>query len=675
MKNSNSRRRFLLQSSAGSAILLWFSQIHKGSKAEAVIPSFVDSQDASAVERVWYSDTGSRLQGTFVEFKPTPYDLGSNRSLGKVSLLRSTDKKVFDVPFEKLSEFDHIYVASREFAAADLEQFEKLLPQLNTIKSNPASSAAPLKELERRYATAPYASLCSAVALAVGSNQIDEAIKANERALKRCQTQRSMDPTRHGLTLASIWNNQGVLHIKKKQFELSVADFERAMNLAGEFLPALTHNVSSMKELVASGALFKGQPGPAKKLEKLTEDLASSGSKSTLPKGWYFSTAFDLPKSIVNELNVLESRTIHPTFELVSFCNGVVIAPGIVVTTRQSIIPYDRPVELITVGRPQSKQSNIGASWTHVIVDEAIVIGTQPNEKIHFSTMPKQNAGATFPYSPGNSNQFQQTSFHLVDPSDSSSTEGQLAVLAVKNLNVPPAPISNNAPSVDQKILMLGYGRSYNSLKNGHLQIKGTVSKPQDNGTFLIKEFNNQPINGFAVIDSSYHVTGLHGDSRAVATLEPSKEGVAYSTEVLSRLLQRTTPNSTLPTQRVHDKDKAKKLAEDANVPIFGWARRDDIQKKPALQTSLLDFTKKLNSIDELVVRDVWCVRCNGNGITKCFDCNGTGEVVEGNKIVTVGINPSTGQPITQVVPNRITCRKCNGVAKVRCDQCKNGKI
>jgi hypothetical protein len=222
---------------------------------------------------------------------------------------------------------------------------------------------------------------------------------------------------------------------------------------------------------------------------------------------------------------------------------------------------------------------------------------------------------------------------------------------------------------------MLGYGRSYNSLKNGHLQIKGTVSKPQDNGTFLIKEFNNQPINGFAVIDSSYHVTGLHGDSRAVATPEPSKEGVAYSTEVLSRLLQRTTPNSTLPTQRVHDKDKAKKLAEDANVPIFGWARRDDIQKKPALQTSLLDFTKKLNSIDELVVRDVWCVRCNGNGITKCFDCNGTGEVVEGNKIVTVGINPSTGKPITQVVPNRITCRKCNGVAKVRCDQCKNGKI
>ncbi len=123
MTKTPSRRQFLLRSSTAMTFVHLPLLLERESLGMIAKPS-VGNVANSPTERVWYSDSVSKLIGIFVEFKPTPYDLGANKSLGKVVLKRSSDQKEITVPFEKLSEVDRVYVASQLFAAKDLEQFE-----------------------------------------------------------------------------------------------------------------------------------------------------------------------------------------------------------------------------------------------------------------------------------------------------------------------------------------------------------------------------------------------------------------------------------------------------------------------------------------------------------------------------------------------------------------------
>lgn len=627
-----------------------------------------ESLDNAPVERVWYSENGSRLLGTFVEFKPTPYDLGANKSLGKAVLIRSSDQKELSVPLEKLSEFDRVYIASQLFAAKDIEQFEVLHGQLIGLKSQPASSIQALRELEIGTTTSPYASLWYAVALAVGANEIDDATRANERALKRCQNQREFDPTRHRLTLASVWNNQGVLHIKNRKFDLAIADFERAMSLLNGQLPVVLHNVATLADMAEAGALFKGQTALSRRLGKLSDTIKASGFQSKLSKGWYFSFAIEPPKSPANEFTVLELPEPDPTMDLVSICSGIVVAPGVVVTTRKGVIPHNREVEHVTVGVMSTATT---PKWSLLHADEVKLIGSRSDEKINTSTPP---ARPTAPYAPPSNTglNFRQTSFQIHAPADTASIECELAVVKCSKLSLQPAPLTDVLPAVSQKALVKGFGRNSDSLKNGLTDVKATVLKPEDNGMYVLKAFNDQPLDGSATIDQNYHVMGVHGESRPTASAEPSKEGTSYSIPTLQKILQRTNSVASLSLNKNADLEQSKKLVKDAVVPLFGWARRKDVDLNPSLQSKLLDLAQQL---DSMAVRDVWCVRCNGTAQVKCNNCKGSGKVVDGYMEIVTGRNPVNGLPITQQVLNYVVCRQCEGTTRIRCNQCKSGKL
>jgi tetratricopeptide (TPR) repeat protein len=667
MKTPNTRRRFLLQSGTATACA-HLSLLTQYTALGATIEHLADSQGNVPIERLWYSESGSKLLGTFVEFKPTPYDLGSNQSLGKVVLTRSLDQKEFSVSLEKLSEFDRIYVASQLFAAKDIEQFETLHAQLMGLKSEPASSIQVLKEMEKGATTSPYASLWYAVALAVGENQIDDATRANERALKRCQNQREFDPTRHRLTLASVWNNQGILHIKKRKFDLAIADFERAMSLLNGELPVVLHNVATLQDFAESGALFKGQPALSKRLGKLSESVEASGFQSKFSKGWYFSFAIEPPRSATSELEVQEMAEPIPTLELVSMCSGIVAAPGIVITSRQGIIPHNREIEFVTIGFETNGTPTRWSQWT---ADEVKLIGSHADEKINTSVPPPIPNAAPLPPTTSGLN-LRPTAFQIIFPSDTSSAEGQLVVVKCRQLKQVPAPFSDVLPTETQKTLVKGFGRSSDALKNGPIDVKCVVLKSEDKGSYLLKAFNAQSLAGCATVDASYHVIGIHGESRSIPTLESAKEGISYSIETVQKLIQRTMPNTNLPLNKIGDSEQAKKLVNDAIVPLFGWSRRKDVDLKPTLHSKLLDLEQQ---IDSMAVRDVWCVRCNGTGVIKCPNCKGSGKVVSGYREIVTGRNPVNGQPITQQVLNYVPCSKCKGSSRARCNQCKDGKL
>ncbi len=106
----------------------------------------------------------------------------------------------------------------------------------------------------------------------------------------------------------------------------------------------------------------------------------------------------------------------------------------------------------------------------------------------------------------------------------------------------------------------------------------------------------------------NYHVIGVHGESRptaSTASTEPSKEGTSYSIPTVQKILQRTNSAASLSLNKNTDQEQSKKLVKDAVVPLFGWARRKDIDLNPSLQSKLLDLSQQL---DSMVVRDVWCV-------------------------------------------------------------------
>ncbi len=76
-----------------------------------------------------------------------------------------------------------------------------------------------------------------------------------------------------------------------------------------------------------------------------------------------------------------------------------------------------------------------------------------------------------------------------------------------------------------------------------------------------------------------------------------------------------------------------------------------------------------------MVLRDTWCLACDGTGMADCENPNCQNGVILGKEVVSGGFNPITKGELYKEQITRDRCSSCRGIGKKQCTACEKGHL
>ena len=500
----------------------------------------------------------------------------------------------------------------------------------------------------------PYAGLWAAVGLAAGKNNPENARLILSQVIQRIDNQRKLDGTRHSMTLCSAYNNMGIVQLKLLNGDAAAGYFSKAIEVSNQVPAVVRHNALQLSEYVSEGGKLRLGEGQRKRLLTSMATAELQGDQANLPPGWLYSLDFNIPNDAFASPSVDGIDAPVAGMELVGIGSGVVITPGMVVSSRtifDSAKLSGRPV-MVTVCEPDPKESG-KFKTVHATKMYASLNG------VYSSTYRYRSPG-------GLSRRFTEYTHVSARPGEPS---GEMVALLTPGLRVKPAVISDERPHVGDTITLLSYRRGPDLLEKG-LQTKvGTVQEQQNVssakahvGIDIRVEGGDR---GGAIMDGLGTVCGIAFDYGT-----QSGGGKFFEIESLRRWIDIHVPIAQLEEvdlSKVQNQDLEPRTRGSV-VPVLIWSPRDEANS--SIFSQVADSARASGGI---YIREPWCLQCSGNGFISCPNCN---RGLVSKKVPTVvGTNPITGAKIVRNRVERTKCSACSGNGGFKCPHCQQGKL
>ncbi len=660
----------MLSSLRQNAAFLYFFAV---SVATGNVHSF-QQQTLGTEARDWFSEGGSSILAVL-----------ESQTDDAVSLREASSNQLRVVPISKLGQNDRNYLQAAKFREMDRLQFARVIENLDDLRERPETVPEILNVLSKDYPSSPYADLWGGVAQCAGQNKPELAESRFKESIKRIQKQREVDPSLHLRTLIAVHNNLAVCYVKQTKGDNAVGEFIKAISLMDMIPPTLAHNTRFMNELTTGGkrAAVRVQPEFQSKLVRAIARLPLEDSKKKYQNGWYYSLEMDIPFGEGNDLQVKGIVPPDPTLELIACGTGLVVAPGHVLTTANSIRHASRKPTLATIAAKVSDSPNSGwklqpARRVIVSIPEKTVTGgkdikktvvteTRSNTSSVGLSTGDAGIGLSATQSTSVANISGQVTDFKLEVFEKGSTQAELAVLQIDGLKVKPYLFGDIVASDGDAVLIAGYQRGPNMLDKLLFARGQVVNLDAKTGHLFTSARPAGGVRGGPVFDDSFNIVGVHWD---LGKFGGESASLAFTTDEVRNWMGKYVQTADLSIDHALGKTDRQKLLEQAIVPILTWGRRADFEDPTYAAYYQVD-----NIAQRFVLRDEWCFRCGGDGMKRCTECSGAGEVKVGTQQVPYARNPVTGALMTREEAVLKTCPGCRGNRDVRCPDCKEGRI
>ncbi len=400
--------------------------------------SFGQSWEDLKSTRVWTTSNGGKVKASVIKA-----DL-------KGVLFKVGDKE-FQTTYDKLDKSDALTLKVAYLDDSDFRQFERVKDKLGAVQTRPKTAADLFMQLHRDFPDSPYAGLWGAVALSEGNNEYEKAEKILRQTIDRINLQREVVNTRHAMTLCSAYNNLAIMHVKSKRGDYATTALVRSLGTATQIPFVVDHNAQQLTEFAElEGSAIKLSEANRKALTLALASKSSSAPASKMRLGWHYSLDFDIPSNSVASQKVVGIDPPIAGMELVGMGTGFVVAPGVVLTSRQLIEDMNNyNVRLLTSTakefdgtRKTYRVQTVHSKSTARIASEEVEVGGA--------------FGGTFTF----------TRFEYFYPRVG-STNGEIAALKIPGFPVKPAKFGRQDPVSEADIAVLGYERGSDILANG----------------------------------------------------------------------------------------------------------------------------------------------------------------------------------------------------------------
>jgi hypothetical protein len=304
------------------------------------VPSIGRTQVPLIEERFWSSSDGKQLKAAVI-----------GHDSNTVTLMISNQLDPITVPRDRFSKSDQRLLNNLWYDHQDRAQFQHVKEQLRNVTDQPEAAAGLLIALHNQYVESPYAGLWASVTLCLARNEHTRADSLLRQTILRIEKQQKNDPSRHRMTLCSANNNLAVCMVKARKGDSAATRMIEAIGLANTIPSVVSSNARLLNECTAdinSGITFS----PSVRL-KLLEAVAlanSAGGTTELSQGWHYSLDFDIPSDVAAATKIAGIDVPRSGLKLLSSGSGLVVAPGVVMTSRRVIETTNyRGAKLVTV--------------------------------------------------------------------------------------------------------------------------------------------------------------------------------------------------------------------------------------------------------------------------------------------------------------------------------------
>ncbi len=559
-------------------------------------------------------------------------------------VLRGANNKELEFPKRFFSKDDQNYLRVQQLIADDREQWALVSEALPNLVSHPDVLANQLIVYHKKYPDSPYAGLIAGIARCVAKNEFKTAGVMFREVQRRIEIQREVRPNVHPLTMASSLNNEAVCRIKELKGGAAAASLLKAAEETRTAIPAVSHNGITLAKVAAGKESMIVLPQLSR--TKLFDGLAASQAAydtTGLPPGYYYSQLMDEPPPLVKPKSAggasggttaarqVAAQVSFNGRSLATMGSGWVVAPQWVVTNRHVAAP-----DLIT--SPTIAVLDDPAGSAQKIAADKVLVSTDP----------------------------------ALD----------LALLHVPSLNRQPLPLVTAVPPQATQLMVLGYPQA-TQFGLSLMTHSGVISKRMPGQPVIVTDAKVSDGNsGGPAVDQSGNVIGVAfarhlGGSSLMSQIVEEKRGLLVDSVAVTKWISSVQPSISLaaPSSQKSDWPKLVKQISPSVLPILIYADPADVAKLNSAK-SLQTIGQTGGAIDPEKVgmmRDHWCVACEGSGRVKCRNRGCGNGVVSVPKRVVVG--SGIGGPVYGTVREKQRCPVCSGRGAWDCKQCNNGRI
>ena len=616
-----------------------------------------------AQERTWTASSGREVKGELVR-----------QTADTVSLRIAGKEKPVIVPLQRLSEADRKFARNIWFNAQDQRQYDFVVEHLRNLHERPKTVQRLLIELHKEFPESPYAGLWASVAYNIGNNQHSRARTLLRNVIHRIEKQQEVDPQRHRMTLASAKNNLAVCYIKERKGDSASARLVEAIKIGNVLTPALRSNAEQLIEISSDelSAIVISQV-PRTKLLRTIALAETSGAGTALGNGWHYSLDFNLPDESYGASKLDGIDAPRPELQLLAQGTGFVVAPGIVLTSKQVVqsTNYKGP-KLITVVTNPTHSHWKGEVASRVSIEAVRSIATGARKTTSSFRLGDNASSSASTY----------TDYDYVRSNDGHPS-AELAAIHVPNLRVMPVEISKRSPGMNSPCDVWGYARGKDAIRKGLIpergQVLSSISISKTYGGSRYASLGNAKVTqtsarvlggnrGGPFTDSEFRVIGVAFD-----TPESGSEasGYFFGAEELRRWFYTNVQTSSLvdPSDASTAEDR-RLILQEATLPVLCWGLRQSSESSTFGMVADVS-----NNSGGLYLRDGWCVACDGKGFIACGARGCNNGMATTPRIKQVGVNPITGKPITGMARVKVRCKACSGRGGSRCPHCNQGRL
>jgi len=518
-----------------------------------------------------------------------------------------------------LSPADQVYLKAAQLADDDLEQWGHVKDLVPLVYTDPERVEDSLIQFHNAYEESPYAGLLASVATCLGENKHKQAYAILRSVVTRIEDQRQSRPGAHALTLASCLNNQAICKLKLHKADSAAALFLRASQEAN--LPVIGFNGQMLANVTAADG---GLHLTRRNHQKLLVEIPRSTYGSMLKDGYYYSTRVEEPTGVQSNLATLRTVAVKNDFtgrSIAASGSGFVIAQGWIATSRD-VVSHDQ-LHTPTIG-----VLDLSSKTPVKIAADRVLVSTHPKFDVAFLHLPKLAAA--------------------------------------------PITLQSTAVTDGTELRLFGYSKQAQFKLLDH---SGKAKRLTNrNGVFRAGITHQQGMGGSPAIDAHGALVGMAvagRDGKPVEILDATFLSSLGGTANPPLMIQASQSPSAVQGQV--DWKKIQKSVAPSVLPVVVYADPADINRMSPNSPGVM-AGGSVNPQTESIVRDGWCIACDGKGIIDCpvKGCN--------KGLVTIRVPTVVGKRVdgADVITNKPvpdTCPTCSGRGVFRCQHCNEGKI
>lgn len=290
--------------------------------------------------REWTTKTGAVVQAVVVKVGKDNVTLGLDTGQERA------------LPVENLVRDDESLLRTLYFGESDQEQLLQARSLVSQIRSKPQESLEVLKLSHTDFPDSPYSGLWASVCLSSGFNKYTEAMSMLRQAIDRIERQREFDVARHSMTKASALNNMAVCMLKAHKADAAAGLLSQSIGELPTKSKVVMHNARQLLEV----GRVKNIPltlnaSSIQRLERAVKDRPEG--PSGLPKAWFYTLDFDLPRTEAGGEPIAGIRAPRPGFTPLASATGLAVSSKAVVASASGLgmtaSELDPVVTLVTI--------------------------------------------------------------------------------------------------------------------------------------------------------------------------------------------------------------------------------------------------------------------------------------------------------------------------------------